>query len=501
MAAKRFVRWRVIGGGAILAFLILLALRMEIIGLPGNGTYGEGLRAAGKTAPTIPPGERDTWMNIHQQGQKVGYAHRSVVPTGAGVQIREEVFMQVRTMGVVQDLVMSVENNLDNKLALTSFAFDLKSNLFAFHARGRTAGDRLLIDVRTAGEERRHELPLKEPIHLSQGMFAGVAATPLAPGQEMTVPIFDPMTMGTRPVKITFAGVEERSVQGKAVSLRKYAVDFMGARQYAWLDAAGDVVREEGILGLALEKTSPEEARSGLSGAGAADLTDLASVDAGGRLKDPGALQSLTVKLANVDVRPLELSGGRQRYASGGLLTVRKERRGDPLSGPAAVLENRGAYLAASPFIQSSHPDVRARAGKIVAGGVGEEDKARRIVAWVYGNIEKRPVLSVANALETLKNRAGDCTEHAVLTAALARAAGIPAVMEAGLVYQRGRFYYHAWNAFWLPAWGGWVTADAALNQFPADVTHLRLVRGEAEKQLELMGVMGRIGLEIKDAS
>ena len=110
-------------------------------------------------------------------------------------------------------------------------------------------------------------------------------------------------------------------------------------------------------------------------------------------------------------------------------------------------------------------------------------------------------MLSVSNAVETLKNRAGDCTEHSVLTAALARAAGIPALVEAGLVYQRGKFYYHAWNAFWLPAWGGWVTGDAALNQFPADVTHLRLVRGEAEKQLDLMGVVGSIKLEIKDMS
>ena len=64
----------------------------------------------------------------------------------------------------------------------------------------------------------------------------------------------------------------------------------------------------------------------------------------------------------------------------------------------------------------------------------------------MYQNIQKRPVLSVPNALETLRNRVGDCNEHAVLLAALARAAGIPAQVEAGLVYQKGRFYYHAWN-------------------------------------------------------
>jgi transglutaminase-like putative cysteine protease len=76
------------------------------------------------------------------------------------------------------------------------------------------------------------------------------------------------------------------------------------------------------------------------------------------------------------------------------------------------------------------------------------------------------------------------------------RAAGIPAQIEAGLVYQRGRFYYHAWNIIYL---GQWITADAVFNQIPADVTHIRLVRGEGGEQLDLISVMGKIKLEALD--
>jgi len=306
------------------------------------------------------------------------------------------------------------------------------------------------------------------------------------------------MTMGSRPVKISYAGEEIRNIMGRPESLRKYAVDFMGARQYAWLNGNGEVVREEGILGMALEKTSRDDALSGLGGAAAADLTDLAAVAAGKTIADPAGLEMLAVQIAGIDDRALMLSGGRQQYDRAGLLTVRREL---PRQEAGGALENRIAHLAATPFIQTSHPDIRARAKAIVAGGGGDEAVARRIVAWVFKNIEKRPVLSVSNAVETLKNRAGDCTEHAVLTAALARAAGIPALVEAGLVYQRGKFYYHAWNSFWLPEWGGWVTADAVMNQLPADVTHLRLVRGEAEQQLDLMAVVGRVKLTIKEMS
>ena len=105
-------------------------------------------------------------------------------------------------------------------------------------------------------------------------------------------------------------------------------------------------------------------------------------------------------------------------------------------------------------------------------------------------------MLSVPNALETLANRVGDCNEHAVLLAALARAAGIPAQIEAGLVYLKGRFFYHAWNTLYV---GNWVTADAVTGDMPADVTHIRLVFGEADRQMDLMGVIGRLQLEIVD--
>jgi transglutaminase-like putative cysteine protease len=81
-----------------------------------------------------------------------------------------------------------------------------------------------------------------------------------------------------------------------------------------------------------------------------------------------------------------------------------------------------------------------------------------------------------------------------VLTVALLRAAGIPAQMEAGLVYLHGRFYYHAWCVLYL---GEWITADAVFNQFPADVTHIRLVRGDSDQQVNIIGVIGKIKLEV----
>jgi len=155
------------------------------------------------------------------------------------------------------------------------------------------------------------------------------------------------------------------------------------------------------------------------------------------------------------------------------------------------------AYLAATPLIQSDHPRIRRQAAAIVDETDPPLVRVRKLVGWVHANLDNRPVVSVPNALEVLERRMGDCNEHAVLLAALARAAGIPTRVEAGVVYLRGSFFYHAWNAVYL---GRWVTVDALMDQIPADVTHLRLVGGDSAGQIDLMGMIGRIGLEVLEA-
>ena len=106
-------------------------------------------------------------------------------------------------------------------------------------------------------------------------------------------------------------------------------------------------------------------------------------------------------------------------------------------------------------------------------------------------------MLSLPDALNTLAQGMGDCNEYAVLFAALARAAGIPAQIEAGLVYQRGRFYYHAWNRVHIH---GWVTVDALKGQLPADATHIRLVRGNLPEQMEILPMIGNLSIQIIDS-
>jgi len=435
-------------------------------------------------------------MNITQAGRKIGYAERLYVKTENGFSFSENIFMRINTMGIVQPLTLRTSAELRPDRTLSSFQFDLGSNLFTFTARGAVAGKKLTVRVGGPGEEKISVIAIPEPSYLGGGILESVGAAELKPGEVRTFPVFDPASLGQRSVRVNYLGDESLTIMGKSRPARKVSVDFMGMKQVAWIDPDGSVLREEGILGIALERVTREEALAGLEGAVSADLTEIAAIPSPKLIKDAESLKLLKLRLEGFPGGSFFLDGGRQVYRNG-VLTIRRESSLDPSAGSGATAGNLSEFLNATPFIQSDHQKIRRKVAEIIAPGDSDGTKGEKLVAWVHKNLEKRPVLSVPNAQETLENRVGDCNEHAVLLAALGRAAGLPAEVEAGLVYLRGRFFYHAWNILYLRDRGGWVTADAVLGQMPADVTHIRFVRGAADHQLDLVGLIGNVKLDI----
>ena len=109
--------------------------------------------------------------------------------------------------------------------------------------------------------------------------------------------------------------------------------------------------------------------------------------------------------------------------------------------------------------------------------------------------MEKKPVLSIPDALSTLRTKVGDCNEHAALFAALARSVSIPARVVAGVTYHEGMFYYHAWNEVCLN--GEWISLDTTKNQLPADLTHIKFVQGETNEQIKIGALLGKLKIEV----
>lgn len=489
------LKWHQIAGGiSVILFVILFALRLDVFDVKQKiETHSKDQSTTGVFKGLH---DKERWMNIFQDGRKIGYVHRHFLKKEKGYRLQENVYMQINTMGVVQGIVLRTEGNLNQDMTISSFNFDLRSSLFQFKARGTVEGKILTLYTIIPGSEKKTVIKLKEKPILANSILEFVGIEKLEIGQSKVLHIFDPASMGQRSIRISILGNEMINIMGRPQNTRKIAIDFLGAKQYAWIGDDGDILKEQGILGITIEKVTKNQAMEEFSVFSSTDLTEIASIPSNTIIEDPSALTFLKILFTNIDKESLHLHGDRQNLKNNTLL-IHKETI--PTRDPRPEnIQALGKFLKPGPFIQSDDPKIQNKVQEIVSPEDTLVAKAAKLVAWVHKNIEKRPVLSIPNAVETITNMTGDCNEHAVLLAAMARAAGIPAQVEVGIVYQRGRFYYHAWNVLYL---GKWVTADAVMGQMPADVTHVRFIRGEVDQQLDLLGVIGKLKLKIIEKS
>ncbi|MHC5054852.1 MAG: transglutaminase-like domain-containing protein, partial [Planctomycetota bacterium] len=154
-----------------------------------------------------------------------------------------------------------------------------------------------------------------------------------------------------------------------------------------------------------------------------------------------------------------------------------RPRESAPL-GSASARADMKEYLQASTFAQSDDPAVVSVARRVTTGARSSLDAAKRLERWVARNVAAKGFgTGFATASEVMRDRTGDCSEHAVLLCALLRAAGIPSRGAMGIVYaelpgQGSAFWYHMWSEAWV---GEWVPLDAAFPGAFVDAAHLRL--------------------------
>ena len=154
--------------------------------------------------------------------------------------------------------------------------------------------------------------------------------------------------------------------------------------------------------------------------------------------------------------------------------------------GPGLAVDEAGRAQALRPtrWLQSDHPRIRAIAATYTRSSGSATQKMEGLAARTQRLMPRVEFGGHYSALETLVRGAGDCTEAAVLLAALGRAAGIPTRVASGLVYSRDA-YHRIGNVFMPHSWvlayvdGEWKSFDAALDRF--DSTHIALVIGDGD--------------------
>jgi hypothetical protein len=436
---------------------------------------------------------QEEWLALFQHGRKVGYSHTRLIPRDDGFDTSEELFLRLLVLEETQEVFSTLQAHLAPDHSLKSFAFRLQAGPISFRLEGNVAPGKLVLTTRMAGEERSTELPVTNPIYLGSGIRAFLAQERLKVGESYRLTFFDPSTMSQSLVPVRVEAKETIRLDSRSYEAFRVVMEYHGLRVRSWISPYGEVLKEEGVLGMTLVKSNAEEAMKGLEGA---DLVRAAAVVPDRTIPRPRELRQLKLELTGVTGEALDLSGGRQRWQQGQLVIVRESLNdlpavGIPWTGPDMVRD-----LQSNLLIQSDAPELKGQAAEILGPERDGLTAVKKISSWVYRQVEKRPTLSIPSALEVWRQRAGDCNEHSVLFAALARAAGIPTRIAAGLLYADGSFFYHAWNEVYLSRW---VAVDATLDQVPADPTHVRLILGGPDRQVELVRVMGQLGVRVLD--
>ena len=445
----------------------------------------------------ITKGDSVQWMEILLKGRKAGYAVTKVKRVNGQLEVSERIFLIVNLMGSTRKILSTTRARVDEGFHVTSFTFSLSSELIDFRVSGRIEGKDLFISMGQEGKGEVKRIRLSAKPMINAGVTQYFRSRKLKVGKTFSLPLFDPVSMTTNPAIIKVVGKEEITLNDETYNAFRLEMSFLGKPLIFWLDEQGNSLKEEGFMGFTLVKTTPSKALTGLDSSMRVDFYELSAIKVARELEDPRGASYLTVRFDQLP-SSMPIDGSRQSM-EGGILKVVKE------SPPFAALydiPHRGGnrelmpYLRPEALIQSGDEEIISVAKEIVGGTTEPYEAAKMIMEWVFESVEKTPLVSIPDAKQILRHRKGDCNEHATLLTALLRAVGIPARIAAGLVYNDGKFYYHAWNEAYLDRW---ISMDATLNQMPADATHIKLIDGGLEKQIQIVGMIGNLTFTILD--
>ncbi|MFO7675436.1 MAG: transglutaminase-like domain-containing protein [bacterium] len=467
----------------MLTTLVLLLVVALVAGCPGPGQPA----AAGRRESA------ETWLLTELDGSRIGHSVTRVDRFEHGWRFEHVMELELEMLGVSQ-LVKA------RSVAVTSDKLELQSLDFRFQAQDRVmeaaaAVQENVVIIKPVGDRPR-TLKLVGPVYPTEALGQLVISRGAATGTTFEVPMFDVSSMSVERASVKVEGWEPVAVLDSNFHALKVRTTTAGITVTTWLDSAGLTVREDAPPGLRSTRTTPARAVAGAGQAGSVDLLRMFRVDVDTLIPEPGAVRR--ARLAVTGVGPEELPGDAGMTVSGadGALIVEVVSVEPPAGRVDLPVAGQDSFLTASMTIQCDAPELVERARAALAGETDAVAAARLLTSWVFDNVEKVPTASFPTALDVLRNLRGDCNEHAVLYAGLARSAGLPCRVVVGLVYLDGSFYYHAWNDAWL---GRWVPVDPTFGEFPAGALRLRLGGGELRDQSRILPLVGRIGIRVLD--
>jgi len=474
--------------------------------------------------------EKVQYYALLLDGKKVGYARESRQEQGG--EVAREVSMELTITRLGTPLTVRVTERTRETTAGAPLGFASVQDLGRMSLRvegEKTAAGEFEVVTTMMGRQQRRQLAWPEGALLGEGLERLSRRLGLQEGTAYAAKVFEPFALQAVDVEVRVGPKKKVDLFGRVVELTEVETTMrMGGQAVATTGYVND--EHDGlkttmmVMGMQIEMVACEEAF-------ARSPNDVADFVGQMMLASPTALEGLegakaaTYRLRLKGAGALEWAGDDNQQVrpdeQGGIqATVRpveaKSGESFPYQGSDAAA---AAALAPTTYVQSDDERVRQLAREAVGDAQDAAGAAARIEAFVGRYVEDKNLsVGYGSAAEVARTRAGDCSEHALLTAAMCRATGIPARVAVGYVYtkelggEKGAFAGHAWTQAYLG--GRWVGLDATrcatcregspagqatqreLLKKPSGcgVGHLLLATGNGDPQdfFQLLGISGK---------
>ncbi len=421
------------------------------------------------------------WFAVSILGQPNGYARieSDVIDGENGPQLRvtEELKVLVNIRGQHLEASKSQVTIHDQQLRPISIEMVRNELGRASELSAHVEGSEMVVRTGSGSTEdggapaNAGRLEIPEDFASDQIIALRLNRGELQPGDTLSYSVYDPEVDVIDRHNVTIA--ERKTVDGTEVTVVEAASEKLGVEVVSWIDDAGRLVRQSvpGVMQLTLERVSEEEALASL-----APFEIKNTIEVEEHLPLVRSLKQVRLRVQR-DVGPaaeLLAQTPRQQITEDGsdaMVTTSREHPPDE-SLPLPITGDRmEPYLAATTQVQSDAPRIIEKAREIVGDETNSWAAAQKLCSWVHRRMhsvssDPRPV----TALEVLDSMRGDCTEHAILMAALGRAVGLPTKLATGLAYVGGEFGYHAWTEVYV---GRWVEMDPSWGEMTVDAGHI----------------------------
>ena len=482
------------------------------------------------TTPTKPAAvTRETWDSLYLRGAKVGHARTRIMPIEengrALLSIAVEQRLALKRFGQSSDQEMTLDSVETPQGEVLRFVTSTKLGAAPIVARGRLDGDRMIVETVMAGKTQTAELAWGADIGGVIAVEQSLARKPMQPGETRAVRSVLPMLDQTLVVTTQLQARQFEPtplLSGTYYLLRiESRVELAGGLKLdsaLWANRAGEVLKTSALaMGLETYRTTRAEALDEPVNQ-RFDLGYDSVVRVARAIEHAHRTREVRyrVQLKTGDPTSVFVSGWTQRVRPLDEHSAEVTVRGiapDAIAtagqaeGWPADQEPSQADRQPNSLVQSDDATVKALAAEAAGNETRPVEVACRLEKFVHERIKSKNFSqALATAAEVAKSLEGDCTEHAVLLAAMARARGLPARVAIGLVYMEGQqaFGYHMWNEIYVDK--HWVPFDATLGQGGIGAAHLKLAHSNLKETnaltcfLPVAQVLGQVSIDVLES-